>query len=32
MRKARVLVLGLGLAMGLAGIAEAQQRCRGNMT
>ncbi len=30
MRNARVFVLGLGLAMGLAGIAEAQQR--GNMT
>ncbi len=30
MRNARVLVLGLGLAMGLGGIAEAQQR--GNMT
>ena len=32
MRNTRVFVLGLGLAMGLAGIAEAQQRGRGNMT
>ncbi len=32
MKNARVLVLGLGLAMGLGGIAEAQQRDRGNMT
>ncbi|MEE8477748.1 MAG: hypothetical protein V3S19_05225, partial [Gemmatimonadales bacterium] len=30
MRNTRVFVLGLGLAMGLAGIAEAQQR--GSMT